>query len=340
MSMTLDALIIGAGAAGLFAGGALQRAGWQIRIVDKGRGLGGRMATRRIDRAVFDHGVQYVRATNPHFTAGLAPLLDTGSAVVWSDELDQTGQPGFRAPSPAYRGTRGITDLAKAWAADLPITRGERIEALRVEDGDGRWIVRAESGTTYHARRVLLTMPVPQALDLFDASALALTDDVRGRLAAIQYDPCFALLVHLDRPSTLKTPGALAFDSGPLCWIADNQVKGISTEPALTLLGSAEFSNAQFETPHETIRELLLGSEPAAEALGDAKVLSWQVQRWRYSFVRDPWTDRPYVTLPGLPGLWLAGDGFTGSVVESAALSGLAVAQAMLEGASTESPTP
>jgi predicted NAD/FAD-dependent oxidoreductase len=52
-----DVLIIGAGMSGT-AAAELSRAGRKLLVVDKGRGVGGRMASRRIGEAVFDHGAQ------------------------------------------------------------------------------------------------------------------------------------------------------------------------------------------------------------------------------------------------------------------------------------------
>ncbi|MEM1053678.1 MAG: FAD-dependent oxidoreductase, partial [Pseudomonadota bacterium] len=58
-----DTLIIGAGMAGLSCGTALAAGGIDVCLLDKGRGPGGRMATRRAEiggQAVsFDHGAQY-----------------------------------------------------------------------------------------------------------------------------------------------------------------------------------------------------------------------------------------------------------------------------------------
>jgi predicted NAD/FAD-dependent oxidoreductase len=54
-----DVAIIGAGIAGLCAALTLTQAGLKVVIVDKARGVGGRMATRRLGGAVIDHGAQF-----------------------------------------------------------------------------------------------------------------------------------------------------------------------------------------------------------------------------------------------------------------------------------------
>ena len=54
-----DVLIIGAGISGLLCATELRKADKSVRILDKGRGLGGRMATRRMAGGRLDHGAQY-----------------------------------------------------------------------------------------------------------------------------------------------------------------------------------------------------------------------------------------------------------------------------------------
>ncbi|NIR36133.1 MAG: FAD-dependent oxidoreductase, partial [Actinobacteria bacterium] len=49
-------LVIGAGMAGLTAARLLTDRGADVLVVDKGRAVGGRMATRRVGDAAFDHG--------------------------------------------------------------------------------------------------------------------------------------------------------------------------------------------------------------------------------------------------------------------------------------------
>jgi len=46
--------VIGAGMTGLTAAGVLQARGWAVVLLDKGRAVGGRMATRRIGESRLD----------------------------------------------------------------------------------------------------------------------------------------------------------------------------------------------------------------------------------------------------------------------------------------------
>ena len=59
MQLNTETLIIGAGLSGLSAAQTLVRSGRSVLVVDKGRGVGGRLATRRIGDATLDHGAQF-----------------------------------------------------------------------------------------------------------------------------------------------------------------------------------------------------------------------------------------------------------------------------------------
>ena len=80
---SIDILIIGAGLAGLSAASDLQQAGHNVMLVDKGRGLGGRLAGRRIGEASFDHGAQFMTARGPRFQKTVAEWIEAGIAEEW-----------------------------------------------------------------------------------------------------------------------------------------------------------------------------------------------------------------------------------------------------------------
>ena len=80
----LDVLVIGSGMTGIACARKLHAAGLDVLVLDKGRGIGGRMATRRVEvngqTICFDHGAQYVTARATGFKRALSEIID--SAIV------------------------------------------------------------------------------------------------------------------------------------------------------------------------------------------------------------------------------------------------------------------
>lgn len=314
-----DVLVIGAGMAGLIAARELREAGRSVTILDKGRGPGGRMATRRIGNATFDHGAQCFTLTES--LPGSGPLRQRlgESLVEW---LPPTA-PGTDSRC-RWRGTPSMSAIAKHLAHGLDLHLETPVTALHQDRNC--WIATTPAGGTFAASAILLTPPVPQALALLDTGGFAPAPELRSRLDAIEYDRCLAVLAVLEGPSHIPPPGALAPASGPLAWITDNQLKGISSETAVTLHATPAFSLEHWDRDRTETGHLLLAA--AAEWLG-APVRSFQVHGWRYSQARVVDADR-CLTLRTRPPLVLAGDGFGGGGVDGAALSGLAAAKTIL----------
>jgi hypothetical protein len=177
---------------------------------------------------------------------------------------------------------------------------------------------------------VVLTPPAPQSLAIMDAGGLSLEAEIRTRVEGIEYERCLAVMAALSGPSRLAPPGGLAPVDGPIAWIADNQLKGISATPAVTIHATHAFSAAHWEQDRQQSGRQLLGA--AAPSLG-AGILAFQVHGWRYSKPRRA-DEQPCLTVSRDPPLVIAGDGFAGPRVEGAALSGRAAAEAILTGAS------
>ncbi len=104
-----EILILGAGMTGLSAATELQRAGRRVLVLDKGRSVGGRMATRRMGEAVFDHGAQFMTARSARFQATLGDMVENGAVVEWcrgfAEQAD--GHPRWRGHPSATQGSRG-----------------------------------------------------------------------------------------------------------------------------------------------------------------------------------------------------------------------------------------
>ena len=318
-----DVLIIGAGMAGLTAAAELQRAGRRVRVLDKGRGVGGRLASRRIGEASFDHGAQFITTRDPRFVSALEGWRQTGVVEEWCRGFAEHAD-----GHPRWRGKPSMNSVAKHLAHGLEVGLERQVVALHCSQN--QWRAETNTGEDYLASAVVLTPPVPQSLALMEAGGFSLPPEVHARLAAIDYERCLAVMAVIDGPSRLPPPGGLAPAEGPIAWIADNQLKGISAVPAVTIHATHTFSLEHWDGERQASGRLLL--EAAAEWLG-AGIKTFQVHGWRYSKPMRVET-QACVILNQFPPLVLAGDAFAGPKVEGAALSGCAAAEAILKSTS------
>lgn len=306
--MSSSCLIIGAGLAGLTAARRLQDAGWQVTVLDKGRVPGGRMATRQIGEAVFDHGAQFFTAREPAFQAAIEQWVTAGVARRWFTSEQHT----------RYVGTCGMSAIGRHLAQGLDVRNSEHVETI-----SAGWTAVTRGGDTYRAETLILTAPVEQSL------AMLLTPlplGLRPELQMVSYLPCFAVMAATTMPSLVPEPGYFRPQSGELAWIADNQQKGISPVPALTLHATAEFTLAHWDTPRDEVGHRLI---EAASPWIAGDVVERQVHRWKYSNISSILPERCMLARTEQPVVF-AGDAFGGPRVEGAYLSGLAAAEALL----------
>jgi hypothetical protein len=320
---TADVLVIGAGMAGLAAAAALQRTGCRVLVLDKGRGVGGRLASRRIGGAAFDFGAQFITARTSRFAALIEDCRRAGAIEEWHRGVGDNSDGHVR-----WRGHPAMTSVAKHLARGLEIVLDTRVVALR--SYRHRWSAETARGDVYSAGAVVLTPPVPQSLAILKAGAVPLQPETRARLEGIAYERCLAVMAALANPSRLAPPGGLAPDDGPIAWIADNQLKGISAEPAVTIHATHAFSLEHWERDRQESGRRLL--DAANDWLG-AEVRKFQVHGWLYGKPLQV-DECPCTMVSQVPPLVLAGDAFAGPRVEGAALSGWAAAEAVLAVAS------
>ena len=321
--MIWDVLIIGAGLAGLSAANDLHQAGLNVLVVDKGRGLGGRLAGRRIGDATFDHGAQFMTARDSRFKASVAEWIEAGVAEEW-----YSSYPGHPNGHPRYRGVPTMTAVAKYLATDMNVLRTTRVDSITQDNQ--LWSAALDNGDTISAKALLITSPVPQTLDLLASGNIPVPADKQARLDRIDYEACIAVMAVLDGPTAIPAPGATAFDEGPIGWISDNLQKGVSKIPAVTIHGSGGFSAEHYDDDKMLIGQKLI--DAAAPYLGNAKVTEYQVHGWRYSkpSVVDPEACMLLSESTDLPPLALAGDAFAGPRFEGAVLSGWAAAKSLI----------
>ena len=318
--ISTDILIVGAGMSGVAAASSLVPTGFRTLVIDKSMKIGGRLASKKLGNAQFDYGAQFMTAREPQFLSLMEECEKIGLIKQWFTSGSEHQQ-----NHPRWCGLTGMTAVAKYLAGSLHFQPGLRLTTIEcVED---KWLAHLSSGDEISARAVLLTPPVPQILSTFKNSDMEISSDSAKRLASIKYEKCLAVLAHLDGPSAIDPPGGLKFSEGPVSWLADNKLKGISKVPAVTIHGAADFSAQHFHSDRLESGRLLL--EAAKPWLGSG-VSKFQVHGWRYAKPIHVESERCLV-ICRRPPLLAAGDAFGGPRVEGAAMSGWKAAEILTQ---------
>jgi len=321
-----NCIIVGAGIAGLLAAQRLSRYHIDVTVLEKSRGFGGRMAVKRMGDSVFDAGAQFMTTRELLFRERVETWLAKKEVIPWF--------PGA-LKNMRYVGSRGMTTVAERIGEEVNVRLSERV--TKVAFTNGTWTVTTEPyGTgetrTYEAHWLILTAPVPQSMELLDASGIEIDFDDEDELRKITYTGCLTVMAQLNGPSGLPNPGAMDLNHDVLRWIGDNSIKGISPiEGSVTLHSSPKFAAAYWDRPEEERIDAMLS---AAKPFLKADVVKAVAHRWRFSdpvriFREKHPFRKPYYLDESLQ-LGMAGDGFNGPRIESAAMSGMELASAIL----------
>ena len=309
-----DILVIGGGMAGLSAATALASTGRRIVVLDKGRGPGGRMATRRVEiagaQAGFDHGAQYFTARDPAFREAVAQWEAEGVAARWP-----------AAGEDAWVGTPGMNACVRHMAANLDVRWNVRAERLH-RDG-ALWRVEAGEGG-FTASTVLVAVPAEQA-------AVLLADAAPGMAAlaaSVVSAPCWAVMAGF--AERLPLADTFRSDSAPVSWAARNAAKpGRAGAETWVIHASPARSRELIDLPKDDVAGILLADFFAAAGLVPTAPIHRDAHRWLYAL---PEALRGVGARydPAL-GIGIAGDWLHSPRVEGAWLSGRALAGAVAQ---------
>lgn len=315
MNRILDVLVIGGGMAGLSAASRLNAAGLKTIVIDKGRGPGGRMASRRADiggvPVGFDHGAQYFTARDLDFLETVKGWERAGIVARWPAAGDD-----------AWVGTPAMNAPIRAMAEGIDVRWGVRAE--RLAPTMAGWEVDTE-GENFTARRVIVAVPAEQA-----AMLLA---DVAPKLAklagSVRSDPCWAVMAAFAQRLPIEGD-VIRSETGPLCWAARNSAKPGRQGPETWVVHAAPDRTRSLleKDKAEVIAALLSDFFVAADCPATAPVHA-DAHRWLYSLPK---------ALGGAPARYqadarigIAGDYCHSPRVEGAWASGRALAEMLLQ---------
>ena len=322
--------VIGAGLSGMGAARRLVRAGHAVALFEKSRGVGGRMASRRVGDAVIDHGLPALWLAGGPLSERVA-TLPSRARVEISLPVGGRGEgvtrDGGAAPI-AYR--PGLTTLAKMILADAGISPvlSTRIAILRAassgvelgdEQGNGRGVFDA----------VVVSAPAPQAAELLathpDGAAAA------EQLAGVRYAPTLVVAAGVRPPARPPWFGIRGGVDDALSWLGIETAKGREAVdgvvPVVAHLSVERSRDLCDASDDDVVTAALAEIERVIGA--SALEPEWtQVKRWRHA---RPETTVDFAALnPAGSRLMVCGDATADAGVEAVYASGIAAANGLL----------
>jgi renalase len=295
----VDVVVVGAGIAGLSCAVALTEAGAGVRVIERARVAGGRLASKRFGGRYADIGAAYFVADDPDFAAVVASWRERGLARPWTDTFrvhpggdPATGPMRWAAPG-------GLRSLAADLADGLDVRLSSPLDAI---PGD--------------ADAVVLAMPGPQALRL---------DPPPGIVAAARaqtWQPVIAAVLTYPERSWPDFHGAFVNEHPDLATVCDDGDRRGDAAPVLVAHSTADLAARCLDDP-PAAGPVLAGA--VGEVLGIRDVPEIAVHRWTYA---QPVAGHDPYAVDGR--VWLCGDAFGRPRVQTAWLSGRAVARAIM----------
>ena len=310
--------IIGAGISGLSCAKALEQAGYDVEVFDKGRNLSGRMATRRNDLSEFDHGAQYFTAKDPAFIQEVDRWIGADVAQVWSpkiavlNNLKENEIPAktnhfnswvatgigklkslktsiFSASNTAtsverFIGVPKMTTPATFISRGLSIKKETTIDSVFVKPQSyPRWSLKSkEIGLIQGNFNIIIAaIPAPQAAELFKEISPKLTEISQS----VKMTGSWAVMLNFEEKVNLNFDSAF-INGGPLRWITRNNSKperGVTE--AWVLHATSEWSESHLDISREEATELLINE---FVALGGSLPKQSQAHLWRYAEAAQP----------------------------------------------------
>jgi renalase len=318
--------IVGAGISGLSCARTLKSHGVEAVVFEKSRGIGGRAATRRIYRFIFDAGATSIAPRGLAIEQVLRNELDTGDLVAIEKRIDtheglRVSMGDSRHLTPRFNYTQGINTFAKLLAEDLIVHREVTIESIE-KVGEGYRM----NGEAFEA--VVLTPPIPQ-------SGLLLWGLQEDRpLANASYRSCLSVLLGYSEPIPELPYWALLDleQRHPLNWLSLESGKCPGRAPdghsAFVAQLGPRFSLEHYDRPNSELVTTVAGF--LVQLYGEAfrHPLVSDVKRWKYS-QPDTIADFDAVNPTGST-LIVASDGVYGGHIESAFQAGFLAANRLL----------
>jgi renalase len=318
--------IIGGGMTGISAAKTLKAAGVDSLVLERDTVIGGRMSTDDIAGAIFDDGAQFFTVKDKRFGPLVEEMKSAGVITDWFHSQMIRGGANNPDGFPRYCGAKGMRSILE-YMHQLGLSVRTNTHVLDFEPRGKGYRLNLAGGDELTADAVLLAHPLPDAVRMLEAAKLSLSKEDTEAISKVIYTPCITVVARMDKSTALTEWGGLRISGDYVDWIADNQRKGISEVPSVTIQAMPSFSTEYWYEDDQKIAERLIASVMPLLRCDPVEV---GVRRWELG---KPISTHPkeWISAQKHPKVILAGDGFKGYRVEGAAVSGMEAAKALIE---------
>ena len=336
-----SAMVIGAGIAGSTAARMLHDHGHRVTLLDKGRGPGGRLSSRRGKDVRHDHGCQVLRLRGECLRKFQKRWEEDGVIARWNPRILEHGRVTPAPADPWYVGMPAMNGLVRHLQTDLDVRFGGRVARLeRIGSG---WRAFDDSNKILEeAQRVIVAAPAPQSAVLLGSAGVNCE-----MIDAVRFDPTWTLMLtdvhhdlddlddsdNLDDSDHPDAPGFdVAVDPLPgIRWMANEDSRpGRVRRGAWTVHATPDWTRDRLESEPAAIETQL--RRMASEVFGVSVDRPGTVHRWRYALVASPLGSDTFHD--PATGLLACGDWCLGGRVEHAIQSGTAAAEHLIHDSS------
>ncbi|KAL8028761.1 hypothetical protein ABFX02_14G181700 [Erythranthe guttata] len=334
--------IIGGGMSGLVCALYLEKRGIKSTVFDTGiHGLGGRMGTRTIDpqSLIFDHAAQFFTVTDPEFAKMVDIWTKKDLVREWNGPIGELDGGCFN-PLPSspsrYIGVNGMRPLSESILSETSMVNVVRpCWISKLEPYNGTWYLSENGKPCGQFDAIVIAHNGKCANRLLSSSGLPL---IARQMKRLDLNSIWALMAAYEDPLPIPFEGAFVKGIDSLSWMANNTAKLFGSQSGgphcWTYFSSAAFGK-QNKVPQESIPTTT--AEKVKEAMFEGVEIALGLDKnslKRPFYTRlQLWGAALPTNSPGIPCIFdphgragICGDWLLGSSLESAALSGMGLA--------------
>ena len=287
-----DTVIVGAGISGSYLSSILKNATKNILIIDKSRGVGGRMSTKPIGEDIVDYGCQYIK-----------PETEECSALIKSlEELDLVKQIEIEIGEKVYISPFGMNKIPQYLSRGVSVVTNQKVEKIIYQNK--LWEIDTGS-ISFTSKTLVLTMPLPQVEDLMVQCNIKLVQVPNVEYSSFYTSTFISNVHHLEE---------IIGSDDTFSWICNNKKKGLrNLNNIFTVNTSEKITKRLVKIENSERKDFIVGR---INDVGFNSISKLNIHFWKYAFSSNQ-NNIDYI-FNSDTGLGICGDSFSVGRVDGA----------------------